>query len=214
MEFYVYGSITRGELDQNSDVDILCLIDESEDVNGRVPLNFSIYSKGRIKQHYEHGTLFAWHLYRDSRLIFPIEGGFLKKIGSPKEYSSSYEDLGLLNELLRKAIANIQDSQINLIYELGLVYVSVRNIATIASWFLPEGLCCSRYVPYYIKEIGFPLKKEDYEVLIACRHATTRGRKVQLDKVLHVSKYLNLLAQWANSVTKEITNAKQFLKQS
>lgn len=202
MDIYIYGSICRGEIDSHSDIDILCIVEnESNKSVLDLPSYYSIYSKKRILNHFNLGTLFAWHLFNDAILVHSKSNGFLSEIGKPNLYNNSKEDFTILESILNTSINNIKKQQINIVYELGLVYVAIRNIATIASWYTPYGLNCSRYVPYKLELVTFPLEKSIYNVFVNCRHATTRGLEVIFDDNFNNAiNSLDSISNWANQI--------------
>lgn len=81
MYIYAFGSICRGEIDFYSDVDLIAISDDLVQLKNLDPNKFSIYSEKRIKEYWEIGNPFAWHLYKESKLIFSsTEHNFLKSM--------------------------------------------------------------------------------------------------------------------------------------
>jgi len=60
-EYFVFGSVCRGESDKGSDVDVLVISNETAAKN-ELPAQWSVYSPRRIRMLFSRGTLFAWHL--------------------------------------------------------------------------------------------------------------------------------------------------------
>ena len=82
---YAFGSVCRGEISQDSDVDMLAIVDEYDDrFNTEV---FSVYSPERIQTLWSEGNPFAWHLSLEARLLFSTEAtDFLSSLGNPNRY--------------------------------------------------------------------------------------------------------------------------------
>ena len=91
MHIYAFGSICRGDISVDSDVDLLALV---EGRDSRLdPEKFSIYSYARMLELWEAGNAFAWHLSLESRLIYAADGtDFLRSLGSPSRYSGAVAD--------------------------------------------------------------------------------------------------------------------------
>ena len=60
MYIYAFGSLCRGQVDLESDVDLLAIVDGHDDRFD--PSKFSIYSYNRVREIWQEGNPFAWHL--------------------------------------------------------------------------------------------------------------------------------------------------------
>ena len=72
MWIYAFGSLVRGEMDPDSDVDILFI--GLPDENRSAPSSFLCYTKDEVTEIFKSGDLFAHHLYNESRLIYSYNG--------------------------------------------------------------------------------------------------------------------------------------------
>jgi len=91
MYIYIFGSICRGEIDMYSDTDLLLI---SNGLHLDFIDKYSIYSPKRIRELWEEGNPFAWHLHTESRLVFSPNGiNFLENLGTPNKYSNVNLDL-------------------------------------------------------------------------------------------------------------------------
>jgi hypothetical protein len=178
-ELYIFGSTTRGDVSPTSDVDILVLPFTSGKSN--FPENWSIYSPNLIQSYFNQGRLFAWHLYLESQCIFTPNGTpYLDTLGAPTEYSTKREDIEHLRLLLRNARDELSSGTNSVIYELGIVYTAVRDIAMSASWDLLEHPSFSRNAPFELP-IKCPLEFSVYEQAMRARHSSTRGTDMPVD---------------------------------
>ena len=72
MHVYAFGSLCRGEIRPDSDIDLLAIVDGYD---SRFDQNvFSIYSYTRLAELWNEGNPFGWHLFLESRLIFSADG--------------------------------------------------------------------------------------------------------------------------------------------
>ena len=90
MYLYIFGSACRGELDENSDIDMLAIHDEKEKTYHLDGNKISIYSERKIKEIWDMGNPFAWHLHYESKLIYsPNDIDFLKNLVLEKKVQQS-----------------------------------------------------------------------------------------------------------------------------
>jgi hypothetical protein len=172
-EIYAFGSVTRGDVSPTSDVDILVVDDIPS--SSRFPRDWSVYSKSVVSKYYRAGRLFAWHLHLEAVLLHPAgAGGFLAKLGTPSRYTTAAEDIADLRVLLSSSLDEIRRGSPSQVYELGLVYTALRDVAMSASWQLLGRPSFGRYVPYEITP-PCPLPRPAYETAMKSRHASTRG---------------------------------------
>lgn len=178
-EIYVFGSITRGDVTPTSDIDVL-VVPLSED-RSRFPAGWSIYSPSLIEEYFRKGRLFAWHLHSEARCIYsPNAKPFLDTLGQPASYSTMEKDLDELESLLSEALAEIRAKTNSLVYELGIAYTAIRDIAMSASWALLDQPCFSRNAPYLLP-IQCPVPATAYHGAMLARHSSTRGFDVDFD---------------------------------
>ena len=172
-EIYIFGSMTRGEVSSSSDADVLVIQDTSEPDS--FPPSWSVYSRKTIETYFATGRLFAWHLHLEAVRVYPRSGsGFLADLGEPAPYSSMGEDLADLRFLLDNSKLELQNDSPSPIYELGIAYTAIRDIAMAASWSMLAKPSFSRYAPYELP-VRCPLPPAVYETAMRARHASTRG---------------------------------------
>ena len=68
MHIYAFGSLCRGEIDIDSDVDLLAIVGGPDRrFNSDT---YSVYSYKRIAELWAEGNPFAWHLTYESRMVY------------------------------------------------------------------------------------------------------------------------------------------------
>lgn len=178
-EIYVFGSATRGEISPSSDLDVLVIRDGP--APGMYPPSWSVYSRATVESYYSAGRLFAWHLHLEATRVYPRSGsGFLSDLGEPAPYGTMADDLADLEHLLAESVHELKDGSPSQVYELGLAYTAIRDIAMSASWALLGKPSFSRYAPYKIP-IPCPLPPAIYHTAMSARYASTRGLPLPMD---------------------------------
>jgi len=218
LDLRYFGSIVREDNDSASDADVLCIVQNKKNIDLEIletkldqsiirnrPIDFSIYSYTRIKQMFQEGHLFAWHIFKESKPA-TLQLDFIKSLGSPAQYSSARNDIHKLLEIALDCNSSINDPDCSTTYEAGLLYVACRNIGISASWHSDNGLNFSREAPYSLRinkePFNVPLKKEAYNKLCAARHSMARGYKPpKLDKE-EIANSANIVLQWGSSLLK------------
>ena len=127
--FYAFGSLCRGDISIESDIDLLAL---TEGVDPRFDSSkFSIYSYKRICALWAEGNAFAWHLALEGKLIYAEDGeDFLGQLGKPHRYIKGVQDCQRFREVFTSALAAIRQGTPSLIFELSTIFLAIRNIAT------------------------------------------------------------------------------------
>lgn len=206
-EFYIFGSVCRGEPDEGSDVDVLVVAE-----NGRAHLNlpaaWSCYGRNRLRILFRRGTLFAWHLYLESVQLWPLgPGGYLKKIGPPKPYTGAIREITDLQHILLDASKELLGGTQSPVYEFGLLALACRDAAMAASSTLVGQFDFSRYAPLHLPA-RFPLSKAQFDYLLKCRRASTRGddlrRRPQVERLI-ISR-LPKLKTWCATLLYRVKN--------
>jgi hypothetical protein len=198
-DVYVFGSICRGESGPTSDVDVLVIPLGNE--SAQFPGSWSVYSRELIQEYYSKGRLFAWHLHLEAKCVFSAnELPFLNKLGSPAPYSNMYNDIDDLDGLLQQALFELNNGTNNVIYELGIAYTALRDLAMSASWAFLGAPCFSSDAPYRLP-INFPLPLKTYNKAMLARHSSTRGTEFDFDFDQVVEDLIQApLEQWVESL--------------
>ncbi len=185
---HVFGSVARGDRDATSDLDLLAVVADGE---GKVPEadvllhippgmagpepSVSWYGQRRLAAMFANGELFAWHLHLEARSLFePVPT--LRALGEPAPYRDAALDVASFESILAAVPPQLDAAPENALYEMGLVYVCLRNIAMAASWALLPRPDFTRHSPFRLAGVApLPLTRAEYDLAMACRMAGQRG---------------------------------------
>lgn len=206
MYIYIFGSLVRGELDEFSDVDLILISDESSlnvDTN-----KYSIYSTLRVKELFAEGNPFAWHLYYESVLVFSKDVDFIKSIGKPNKYNNCKNDLIKFKNLFDESIFSIKENELSLIFDLAMIFLSIRNFATCYSLDKYDQPIFSRNS--FEKLFDFPLliEPEIKSMLMMARMSSTRGINIDIkeESLNKLFSDLERIKSWFNEILAEYEN--------
>jgi hypothetical protein len=174
MHVYAFGSICRGDINVDSDIDLLAIVD-GHDARFN-PDVFSIYSYGRIKELWDEGNPFAWHLALESHLVYTADQtDYLRSLGKPNKYQNCVCDCEKFYNLFRQAYQSLTGSEGNRTFELSMVLLSVRNIATCYSLGVLSQPKFSRRSALQLDVNSAPISEDVYKILERARVLSTRG---------------------------------------
>lgn len=202
-EIYVFGSVVRGEISRTSDIDVLVI--PTGGSRADYPASWSVYSPETIESYFRAGRLFAWHLYLEAQRIYPLEGAsFLEELGKPAPYESAQSDITDLETILMDALLEIRSGTNSLVYELGIAYTAIRDIAMSASWTLLEKPDFSRYTPFALPVVC-PLPIEAYRGAMLARHTATRGTAYPFNpQVIAAQLIAAPILDWVSDVRRSV----------
>lgn len=205
MHIYAFGSICRGDVSADSDVDLLAI------VNGRDlrinPDIFSVYSYDRIKTLWKEGNPFAWHLALESRLIFTADqSDYLCSLGKPKHYENCAYDCEKFFVLFQKAYESIVISEHSKVFELSTLFLSIRNFATCFSLGVTKQPDFSRQSALRLSTSPVPLSNTVYSILLRARVLSTRAAGIQLstEEIASVLHELPQVAIWMKDLLEQV----------
>lgn len=204
MHIYAFGSVCRGEVKYNSDIDLLVLTSEYDDRFD--PAVYSIYSYNRISELWKEGNPFAWHLAFESRMIYSFDGkDYIKSLGEPSEYSKCREDCFKFYNLYCDAITSINSGCNSMIFDLSSIFLAIRNFATCYSLGKLNIRNFSRNSALNIMDKSLEISKGTYELLEASRILSTRGKgdfyhfnniKSSMEEIMSIKNWMeNLLRE-------------------
>ncbi|MFH1976840.1 MAG: nucleotidyltransferase domain-containing protein [Pseudomonadota bacterium] len=171
---YAFGSVCRGDVSLDSDVDLLAIVDGRDE---RFNLDiFSVYSAERIHALWNEGNPFAWHLALEARLLFSTEPtDLLSCLGNPKPYQKCADDCTKFANLFDEAHGSLLSQTSSTVFDLSMVFLSIRNIATCFSLGITEQPTFSRRSALELGRDSTPLSEQAYQVLERARVLCTRG---------------------------------------
>ena len=171
---YAFGSICRGDISVDSDIDLLALVEGHD--SRFDPNKFSIYSYVRISELWSSGNAFAWHLALESKLIFSDDGeDFLKVLGKPSKYTNAAEDCRRFKKIFESAFLSIREGTPSIVFELSTVFLAMRNIATCYSLAMLPNPTFGRDSARKLGERSTPISNSIYSTLMHARLLSTRG---------------------------------------
>jgi len=174
MWLYVFGSTVRGEVDQQSDVDVLAVI-ESKSEKIKLPKTFLVYSKTELAGCFARGDLFSHHLALESRLMHSCDGvDVIQDLGAPAAYRSGADDFQSFCEIAESALRQLRSKSNCLVFEYGVLYMALRDAAMILSYHEGGRANFSKYAPFLVTQ-KLKLAASKYELLKRCRATSTRG---------------------------------------
>ncbi|EKU81117.1 putative nucleotidyltransferase [Massilia sp. UYP32] len=172
MHIYAFGSVCRGEIDLGSDIDLLACVDASApeiDVN-----KYSVYQYGRLRDLWDEGSPFAWHLYLESKLLYSSDGSdFVKVLGEPAQYSRVEEDCEKFRLLFERSYDELRLDLNSATFNLSCMFLAVRNFATCHSLSLGSPIF-SRRSPLMVNP-KLDIDPNAFSVMTRARLLSTRG---------------------------------------
>jgi hypothetical protein len=180
MHLYAFGSVCRGDITHDSDVDLLALVSGHD---ARLnPAKYSIYSYAKMKTMWLKGSPFAWHLSIESRLLYSEDGSdYLRSLGTPAPYSYCLADCQKFYGVFQDALASLQESLSTKVFDLSSLFLSIRNISTCFALGVLGKALFSRHVALQLTT-GFqlPISHDSYRILERARILCTRGTGVDI----------------------------------
>ena len=205
MHVYAFGSICRGEIDYGSDVDLLAIVDRF--VPELDPSQFSIYSYSRIKQLWDDGNPFAWHLATESRILFSSGGDdFLKALERPNRYTQAARDCNRFQRLFCRARSALEASSSSPVFELSTMFLAVRNFASCYALGCKSECEFSRLSARRLGDKALMISDDTFSVLERSRLLSTRGHGAMVgqDEVALVLQEANAISAWMSELMKEV----------
>jgi len=205
MHIYAFGSICRGEVSPDSDVDLLAIV---ESYDARFDPNvFSIYTYRRMRELWVEGNPFAWHLSLESRLLFSSDGSdFLEALGSPEPYRYCVRDCEKFLMLFRDAYDSIMKRKPSIVFDLSTIFLSIRNFASCFSLGMTDRPNFSRHSALSLGDRSLQFPRDSYRVLEKARILCTRGQGTRLidDEIGATVQQLHEVAPWMMKLLGEV----------
>jgi Nucleotidyltransferase domain len=174
MHIYAFGSVCRGDVSPGSDIDLLAVV-QGHDPRFS-PDDYSIYSYERIREIWEEGNPFAWHLAIESKLLYSPDGfDFLKSLGKPKAYRNCLQDCEKFFSLFMEARISFESQATTKVFDLSMVFLAIRNFATCFSLGTLDKPDFSRSSALRLGEHSLSIPRGAYKVLERSRILCTRA---------------------------------------
>ncbi len=204
MHIYAFGSICRGDLSIDSDIDLLALV---KGVDPKIdPDKFSIYSYNRIRELWASGNAFAWHLSLESKLIYSDDGvDFINNLRQPSKYVSAAKDCRRFRDIFESAFLAIKQDTPSLVFELSTIFLAIRNIATCYSLAKMPHPTFGRDSAQMIGSRSIKISDNVYSILMRSRLLSTRGFGEDIPDldVHHLIPELEICQQWVDKLYME-----------
>lgn len=203
MHIYAFGSVCRGEIDRGSDVDLLaCVEGAASHIDTE---KYSLYQYGRLKELWEEGNPFAWHLHLESKLLFASDGtDFLKALGSPAAYSQGDSDCEKFRQLFERSYQAVIESTNSATFHLSCIFLAIRNFASCHSLSVGAPIF-SRKSPLLVNP-GLNIGAEAFAILTRARLLSTRGfgEPIMPTEVVAAVEAVSVVPQWMQALRSQI----------
>jgi len=181
MHIYAFGSVCRGDISPKSDIDLLAITDGHD--SRFDPDIYSIYSYKRIKELWQEGNPFAWHLALESKLLYSSDqNDYLKTLGNPASYRNCVRDCEKFYALFCEARASLAANFTGRVFDLSTIFLSIRNIATCFSLGVTTNPDFSRNSATRLETLSINISSGAYQVLERARILCTRGHGNDITK--------------------------------
>ena len=207
MHIYAFGSICRGDIYVDSDVDLLALVNGYDSRLNQE--KFSIYSYTRIQELWESGNAFAWHLSLESRLIYSDdEDDFLRSLGAPSQYSTGPADCARFRDIFESSFQSIRAGSPSLVFELSTIFLALRNIATCYSLAKMKSPTFGRDSARRIGSRSLIISDDVYHLLMRARILSTRGtgKSIRDVELATVMPELQKCRYWIDEICHEVNS--------
>ena len=193
---YAFGSVCRGEVTPESDVDLLAV---TQGIDQRFDSNlYSVYSYARVAEIWNEGSPFAWHLYLEAKLLHsPDNSDYILELGEPAAYRWAAQDCQKFFDLFEGSAKSLRAGTNSPVFELSTIFLAVRNFATCYS--LGAGLPdFSRHSALRLGVSSLIVSGDVFEILERARLLCTRGtgEMISLEEAASVASSLGEIEDW------------------
>jgi predicted nucleotidyltransferase len=204
MHIYAFGSICRGDVSKESDIDLLAVVDGFDPRFD--PILFSIYSYKRIREIWLAGNPFAWHLHLEAKPLFLSDGSdFLKTLGAPARYVEHVRDCKKFLFLFMEARRSLERNSNSSVFDLSTIFLSIRNIATCFSLGKTSVPVFSRSSALRLGDRSLAIDDETYKIFEHARILCTRAKGSALEKhaIEQAISRLDHIGEWMEYLVME-----------
>lgn len=219
-EIYLFGSVARGDQDEQSDVDILIIIDNCSEEDYikykkqyadilQIPISWiSLYRIEKILKMHEKGSYFLWHLKQEGKMLYSKENELNNLLATLPRYCGMKDDIKEYQQILKDVKEECHNAYLCIEYELSVLASLVRNTCIMLS-YLNNRFDFSRnlVVEYCIDKYKLDVSLEEYKILYQYRsYETGKIPKVAKGKIDDLNKWIKVEKQLLNLAEKEVDN--------
>jgi hypothetical protein len=190
-----------------SDIDLLAVV-QGHDPRFS-PDDYSIYSYERIREIWEEGNPFAWHLAIESKLLYSSdESDFLKSLGKPTAYRNCLQDCEKFFALFREARISFESQAETKVFDLSMVFLAIRNFATCFSLGTLDKPDFSRSSALRLGEHSLSIPRDAYKILERSRILCTRAiGETITDQETHIAfSQFSRIEEWMKGLLTQAEN--------
>ena len=217
-EIYLFGSVARGEQDEQSDVDILIVIDNCSEEDYikykknyasilQIPVSWiSLYRIKKILKMYEKGSYFLWHLKKEGKMLYTKENELAKLFVTLPRYRAMRNDIKEYQQILDDVKEERYNKYLCVEYELSVLASLVRNTCIMLS-YLNDRFDFSRnlVVEYCIDKYKIDISLKEYKILYQYRsYETGKIKEVTQGKIDDLNKWIKVEKQLLDIAEKEV----------
>lgn len=181
---YLFGSTARCENDEISDLDVL-IVYEGKKQNLDIDNFFSKFNKkpsistykvSAMKQYFDIGHLFAWHLFFEAKFVESnTEIDIIKKMGKPKEYNNFKHDVTDFREAFNDIRKSVNSGNYEILFESATFYTFLRNVF-LFYLLKVEGKMFFSPNEVYKREYPVPVSQENFNLYRLIKHMKFEGK--------------------------------------
>lgn len=207
MHIYAFGSVCRGDVSPSSDIDLLAIV-RGHDARFN-PNDYSIYSYERIREIWEEGNPFAWHLSLESKLLHSIDDSdFLRSLGKPAAYRKCLEDCNKFLALFKEARASLESQTDSKVFDLSIAFLAIRNFSTCYSLGALATPDFSRSSALRLGADSLPIPTDAFIILERSRILCTRaiGETIKDDDAQVAFSQFSRVEEWMLGLLARVKN--------
>lgn len=196
----LYGSFSRGDYTQDSDVDLLTVIDGYSYKSTYNKINISYYNKAKLTEMSTSGSLFLFHLNREAKILID-EGKTLSEIIFEKfSLRNDYnEDIYFAKSLLME-IYRLYDNTNHYSYANSKVSWCLRTFYS--------GLGANNKESLFSREKIARFFGKESEKYLAIKNSETYQKRLVSKIIEHTDNYLNMNEIEIKSFRQDLQNYK------
>lgn len=210
---YLYGSMARGDVADNSDCDILVAVDdcdaemfehlrsELQEWHPELNCEFAIYQISALKSMCAKGSLFLWHIKSEAIKIYSAGNQLEDILENLLPYNGTMDALSEYKDIMKDIEDDPLDDAQLMVYNLSLMATLIRNTCIVCCYVMgnmlfgrvsPVKYCLSHW------QEAFPINIQEYEELYQYRVALNRGGEIPEQPVL--KQYYNMWKRKTNQL--------------